>query len=117
MSKTTKYTGDFKIKVIETMRKENLTYSETLIRFNIPSHSTILRWEKIYLEEGKEALFEERRGRIKFSDGVREDRPKELSKEIQDDLIKENQRLKMENEYLKKLDTLIYSKQNLQKKK
>ncbi len=47
MSKNNKYTGEFKVKVIGTMRNENLTYSETLNRFNIPSHSTILRWERI----------------------------------------------------------------------
>nr|WP_276317183.1 helix-turn-helix domain-containing protein [Anaerosphaera multitolerans] len=102
---------------METMRNENLTYSETLSKFNIPSHSTIIRWKRIYLEEGKEALHEERRGRSKVSDGVRKGRLKKLSKEITDDLIKENQRLKMENEYLKKLDALIRSKQNQQKKK
>ena len=80
-------------------------------KFKIPSYFTILRWEKIYLEEGKEALFEERRGRSKSSDGVRKGKPKKLSKEIEDDLIKENQRLRMKNKYLKKLDILTRSRQ------
>lgn len=111
MSKKPKYTGEFKIKVVESVRKENLSYTEAIKKFNIPSHSTVLRWEKIYLEEGKEALFEERRGRTKASDGVRKGRPKKLSKEIENDLVKENQRLRMENEYLKKLDALIRSRQ------
>ena len=111
MSKNLKYTGEFKIKVVESIRKENLSYTEALKQFNIPSHSTILRWERIYLEEGKEALFEERRGRAKASDGARKGRPKKLSKEVEDDLVKENQRLRMENEYLKKLDALIRSRQ------
>ena len=111
MSKNPKYTGEFKIKVVKSIRKENLSYTEALNKFNIPSHSTILRWERIYLEEGKEALFEERRGRTKVSDGVRKGRPKKLSKEVEDDLVKENQRLRMENEYLKKLDALIRSRQ------
>ena len=111
MSKSKKYTGDFKIKVIESIKNENLSYTEALKRFDIPSHSTIIRWERIYLEEGKEALFEERRGRSKTSDGVRKGRPKKLSEEIEHDLIKENQRLRMENEYLKKLDALIRSRE------
>lgn len=111
MSKNRKYTGEFKIKVVESIRNKNLSYTEVMKKFNIPSHSTILRWEKIYFEEGKEALFEERRGRSKASDGVRKGRPKKLSKEIEDDLVKENQRLRMENEYLKKLDALIRSRQ------
>ena len=111
MSKNRKYTGEFKVRVVETIKNENLSYTEALERFKIPSHSTILRWERIYLEEGKEALFEERRGRSKATDGVRKGRPKKLSKEIEDDLVKENQRLRMENEYLKKLDALIRSRQ------
>ena len=111
MSKNRKYTGEFKVQVVETIRDENLSYTEALKRFNIPTHSTILRWERIYLEEGREALFEERRGRAKISDGVKKGRPKKLSKEVEDDLVKENQRLRMENEYLKKLDALIRSRQ------
>ena len=51
------------MKVVESISNENLSYTEALERFNIPSHSTILRWERIYLEKGKEALFEERRGK------------------------------------------------------
>ena len=58
---------------------------------------TLVLWDRIYLEEGKEALFEERRGRTKSPDGVRKGRPKKLYKEI-------------ENEYLKKLDALIRSR-------
>ena len=111
MSKSKKYTGEFKVNVIKTIKDENLSYSEALKRFDIPSHSTILRWERIYLEEGEDALYEERRGRTKSSDGIRKGRPKKLSNEIENDLIKENQRLRMENEYLKKLDALIRSRQ------
>jgi len=42
---------------------------------------------------------------------------KELSKENKDDLIEENQRLKMENEYLKKLNALVQERIKRENKK
>ena len=41
----------------------------------------------------------------------------ELSKEIEEDLIAENQRLRMENEYLKKLNALVQERINRENKK
>ena len=68
------------------------------------------RWERIYLEEGATGLMTERRGRKSTG----RPRKKPLNKEIENDLIAENQRLKERNqyleaelEYLKKLDALV----------
>ena len=52
-----------------------------------------------------QALYEERRGRKKNMSS--KPRKKKLSKEIEEDLIAENQRLRMENAYLKKLQALV----------
>ena len=78
------------------------------------------RWERIYLEEGAAGLMTERRGRK--STGI--PRKKPLDKEIENDLIAENQRLKerleyleMENEYLKKLDALVRAEEQQNSKK
>ena len=51
-------------------------------------------------------LYVERRGR--GSKG----RPPKLPKEVEDDLLKEVQRLRAENEYLKKLNALIQEREN-----
>ena len=64
--------------------------------FGINDHKIIERWERIYLEEGPEGLTVERRGR--GSTG----RPKKLPKEVEEELLAEVQRLRAENDYLKK---------------
>ena len=95
-----RYPPEFKQLVVETMRKENLSYRETAERFRI-CHQRVYDWERIYLEEGPEGLYIERRGRASAG------RPHKLSKEIEEDLIAENQRLRAENAYLKNLQALV----------
>lgn len=96
-----KYTGEFKQMVVETMRKELLSYQETARRFEVRSDTQVRRWERIYLEEGPEGLYVERRGRKSTG------RPKKLKPEVEEDLIAEVQRLRAENAYLKKLRALV----------
>ena len=96
-----RYTLEFKIKVVETMHREKLSYRETARQFDISNHSRVASWERIYLEEGKEGFYIERRGRKSTC------RPKKLKKEVEEDLISEVQRLRTENAYLKKLNALV----------
>lgn len=106
-----RYTAEFKKQVIETMREEKLSYRETEERFEITSHTCIPSWERIYLEEGPEGLSVERRGR-----GSR-GRPAKLNKQVEGDLIAENQRLRAEVAYLKNLQALVLEDERRQRKK
>ena len=72
--------------------------------FNINCLGIIKRWERIYLEEGPEGLAVERRGRKNTG------QPAKLPKEIEEDLIAENQRLRAENAYLKNLQALVWKR-------
>lgn len=99
------YSGDFKRNVIEYMHENHLSLNETANHFRLAGATRIAKWERIYYEEGPQALYEERRGRRKNMSS--KPRRKKLSKEVEEDLIAENQRLKMENEYLKKLNALV----------
>ena len=93
-----RYTPEFKKLVVETMQKEKLSNRETARRFDVSSDTRIRDWERIYLTEGLEGLSIERRGRS--SKGRP---PKQLSKEVEEDLLAEVQRMRAENEYLKNL--------------
>ena len=104
-----KYTGEFKQMVIETMRKELLSYQETAQRFEVRSDTQVRKWERIYLEEGPEGLYIERRGRKSTG------RPKKLKPEVEEDLIAEVQRLRAENAYLKKLRALVLEEERQSK--
>ena len=46
-----KYTGEFKQMVVETMRKELLSYQETARRFEVRSDTQVRSWERHYLPE------------------------------------------------------------------
>lgn len=106
-----RYTGEFKQKVVETMRSKGMSYTETEREFDIRSHDRIPSWERIYLEEGVEGLYIERRGRK--SQG----RPRKLEKTVKEDLIAENQRLRAEVDYLKKLNALVSERVRREKKR
>lgn len=106
-----RYTAGFKQHVVETMREEKLSYRETARRFEIGDHKRIAAWERIYLTEGPEGFEIERRGR--GSKG----RPAKLDKQVEEDLIAENQRLRAENAYLKNLQALVLEDERRQHKR
>ena len=118
-----KYSAEFKIGVIMDMRESRLGYRETARKYDLvrqsetAAASMLHRWERIYLEEGAEGLMKERRGRACSASGTRKGRPPKLDKKVEEDLIAENQRLRMEIEYLKKLDALVQKRLQEEKKK
>ena len=79
--------------------------------FGINDHKIIERWERIYLEEGSEGLAIERRGRSSKGRS-----PKQLPKQVEEDLLAEVQRLRAENDYLKNLQALVLEDERRQHK-
>ncbi len=118
-----KYSAEFKIGVIMDMREHHLGYRETARKYEMVNNSyggaisTLQRWERIFLEEGAEGLMKERRGRACSATGTRKGRPPKLDKKVEEDLIAENQRLRMEIEYLKKLSALVLAEERENGKK
>ena len=113
-SKQKNYSSEFKLCVIMDMREHRLGYKETVRKYWDISKgqednykNIVKRWERIFLEEGAEGLMKERRGRACKASGSNKGRPPKLDRKVEEDLIAENQRLRMEIEYLKKLSALV----------
>ena len=98
------------------MHENSLSLNQAAAMFGTPSPTTIAKWERIYYEEGKEALLEERRGRKHMSTKTSKETKKKNVNE-NEDLLAEVQRLRMENEYLKKLNALIQEREKSEQKK
>ena len=113
--KKSSYSGDFKQNVVEYMHANHISATETAIKFRIQT-DVVLKWERIYYEEGPQALYKERRGRTKKMSSKKINK-KKLDKNVEEDLIAENQRLRMENEYLKKLNALVQERVKRENKK
>ena len=121
--KKKKYSPEFKKGVILDMWETRLVYRETVRKYwkgskgKEPNHiKQKKRWERIYLEEGAEGLMQERREKPRFFTGARRGRPPKLDKNIEKDLIEENQHLRMEIEYLKKLRALVLAEEQKKNK-
>ena len=114
--KNKNYSPEFKISVIMDMREHHLSYCETVRKYlqgvsPTSAIGTLQQWERIFLEEGAEGLMKERRGRACKASGTRKGRPPKLNKKVEEDLIAENQRLRMEIDYLKKLSALVLAEE------
>lgn len=119
-TKNKKYSPEFKISVILDMRTNYMAYRETVRKYwNTNTRSeedlyikTLKNWERIYLAEGEKGFMTEKRGRKSTG------RPRKTPSDKQaEDLIAENQRLRMENECLKKLNALVQERIEREQKK
>jgi len=95
------YDGKFKLSVLEWKQKNQATYSQTALNFDISNPGTIANWQRKYDDYGVESLFN-KRGHIQSD---------ELENIKLEKLKRENRILLLENEYLKKLRALIQNEE------
>ena len=92
------------------MQREKLSHKEVARLYGITAHDRVASWERIYLEEGPEGLYIERRGRGSKGHPPKKPKPEE-------DLLAEVQRLRAENAYLKKLNALVAERVRQERKR
>lgn len=100
-SHTYHWTAEQKYQVLESMHANCLSCAETGIQWGISGSSTIWQWEQRYLKKGMKGLEDKKKGRK-----PRTSKPK-LPKTREEELLEENLYLRVENEYLKKLNALV----------
>lgn len=100
------YDGHFKLRVLNWKKQHQASYPATALHFDISNAGTIAAWQKKWNEGGIQALFT-RRGR---STKMATNHNKQANRTSLNELARlkaENRALRVENEYLKKLDALV----------
>ena len=98
------YSVQFKLDVLHFMKQTGASYQETAIRFKLNNPSLIASWNRKFLKEGIEGLKEKTKGRPsmpKKPKSTKSKKEKIMSREEQ--LERENELLRLEVAYLKKL--------------
>lgn len=111
--KNTKYTVDFKLKVLKSMESDFRSLSATCLKFNIPTNSIIIKWKKDFANFGIEGLQSKPRGKPPAMSNIkRKKRKSDKPLTSEEELLKENEMLRCENDLLKKLHALAQAKKN-----
>ena len=114
--KNQNYSVDFRLKVLHCIGKEFLSLREACVRFNIPSESVIIKWQRAYDRNGLSGLTNKPRGRPAMNfKRAKKKSDKPLTRE--EELLKENEALRAENALLKKFNALIQAEELQQRQK
>jgi len=117
VEKNKNYEIDFKLKVLQTIERKSLSLNKACLIFNIPSRSIIRRWQKSYLEEGLTGLKLKTKGRPVVMNFKRKQRKTDKPLTREEELLKEVEYLRAENEILKKFNALVQAEQANQNKR
>lgn len=122
-----KYSPEFKISVILDMLENKSSYNEISKKYGITGHHTVKEWINVYLSEGSVGFYENRCERTIYMEEKKRGRPRkkteaerETEKNLRAELKKvkeQNEDLRMENAFLKKMQALIQAEEQMKKRK
>ena len=111
----TSYSLQDKLDVLNYMNENGASLQETAVRFAISSPGLISSWRKLWETKGVDALLPKKKGRPSMKkDKTKKGKQAEVSLEA---LQVENERLRAENAYLKKLRALVQERDASEHKK
>lgn len=104
-----RYNPASRLIVLQAIEREKISLREACIRYNIPSMSTIILWQRAYRSKGYAGLINKPQGRPPNMKSPIKRRAKKPSKPLtrEEELLKENEYLRAENALLKKLQALV----------
>jgi len=111
------YSSQFKVQVLNWKNQNEASLPATALHFNLSSPSTIWQWQRKFDEMGIVGL-ERLRGNPKMVNHKKQSKSKTDKKDTNEEikrLKQENLMLKIQNEYLKKVEALA-QKKSVQKK-
>ena len=112
------YTIDFKYKVIKSIEKDCLSLNQACLRFNIADAAIIIKWQRDFTTFGITGLQPKPKGRPKSMSNFKRKKHKSdkpLTRE--EELLLENEALRCELAFLKKLQALIQAEEAAKKRK
>ncbi|UOX95968.1 IS3 family transposase [Bacillus cereus] len=113
----TTYPLEYKLDVIHYMNENGTSLRETAAFFNIPSCETLRKWKVAYETEGLDALKSKKKGRLtmaKEKAKLQHLKQNEVFLEGSIEALQaENERLRMENDYFKKVECLSSKEENI----
>jgi transposase len=111
------YSVNFKLKVIKAIEKKSLSLDEACLTFNITTKSTIISWQRKYKEEGLAGLELKPKGRPVSMNFKRKKKKSDKPLTREEELLRELEYLRAENEILKKFNALVQAEQANQNKR
>ena len=97
-----------KSQILEHMHQNHLSFRETSIQFGLNGSALLRKWERTYLEKGKNGLDDKKGKKPRL-------RKPKLPLTREEELLAENEYLRAENEYLKKLNALVAEREKREK--
>lgn len=113
------YTTEFKLKVIQEIKRESLSLRDAKFKFKIPNESVIVQWQKKFATFGLDGLKSNPKGRPVQDMSIYKRKARKSNKPLtrEEELLIENEKLRCEVAFLKKYNALVQAQQEAERQR